>query len=272
MNTTEKEENKKLYIAEVTDVTKKLVPKDADPEVYLTLIRDQVMGRDKIGKQRSVEDFHLFLYVCKNAGLDPLLKQIYPIFFWNNALGKEQMSIVTGIDGYRLTAQRSKEYGGSDDVIFDPIDESTAVPTKATCTVYRIVKGMRVPFTATVRWNEYVKKNYKTKQPEGFWKTAEDGGMPYNQLGKVAEAAALRKAFPRELSGVYLAEEMDRANPVQNLLGDLPTPTKPEEEIKVEHGAPIDNQPIERVEAKVEIDIAKMQKENEEKKKKEATE
>ena len=37
--------------------------------------------------------------------------------------------------------------------------------------------------------------------------------MPETMIKKVAEAAALRMAFPDELGGLYAQEEMDQANP-----------------------------------------------------------
>jgi hypothetical protein len=76
------------------------------------------------------------------------------------------------------------------------------VPAKATVTVYKAVAGQRCPFTATARWDEYYPGGKKGSQ----WHK-----MPYLMLGKCAEALALRKAFPKLLSGMYVAEEMDQA-------------------------------------------------------------
>lgn len=205
-----------------------LIPKGQSPKLYLDLIKAQVMGVDKAGHPRSDDDLLMFLYVCKRVGLDPLTKQIYAIFRWNYQQGREVMGIQTGIDGMRLVAQRTKAYAGQDDIKFTPEDESTTYPTKATCTVYKMVDGRKIAFSASARWNEYVQKNPKDGLPVTMW-----AKMPYNQLGKCAEALALRKGFPNELSGIYAEEELQQAN---NVLADLPKPAKP----VVVHGAPVD--------------------------------
>lgn len=204
-----------------------LIPKGQSPKLYLDLIKSQVMGVDKAGNQRSDDDLLMFLYVCKRVGLDPLTKQIYAVFRWDNTIGREKMTIQAGIDGMRLVAQRTGAYAGQDDIKYTPEDEATAHPTKATCTVYKIINGNRVAFSASARWNEYVQTD-RNGQPMGMWKK-----MPYNQLGKCAEALALRKGFPNELAGIYSAEEMAQTN---NVLADLPKPEK----IEVVHGAPED--------------------------------
>ena len=95
-----------------------------------------------------------------------------------------------------------KGLAGIDDPVYDPSDESTPQPRKATVTVYRVIGSQRCPFTASARWSEYAPDG-----KEGFmWKK-----MPYFMLGKCAEALALRKAFPADLSGIYADEEMDQA-------------------------------------------------------------
>lgn len=204
-----------------------LIPKGQSPKLYIDLIKDQIMGADKYGKPRSDEDMLLFLYVCKRVGLDPLTKQIYAIFRWDSILGKEKMTVQTGIDGMRLVAQRTGLYAGQDDIKYTPEDESTTYPTKATCTVYKVVNGQKIAFSASARWSEYVQK--KTDgTPVTMW-----AKMPYNQLGKCAEALALRKGFPNELSGIYSEEEMAQSS---NVLLDLKAPEKP----VVMHGAPED--------------------------------
>lgn len=142
-------------------------------------------------------ELQLFLHQCKKTGLDPLAKQIY-FQKYNDKKGTSKMTIIIGIDGYRSIAERSGEYAGNDDPVFD----NELSPTKATVTVYRIVRGVRCPFTASARWDQY----YPGDQKGFMWKK-----MPHMMLGKVAESLALRKAFPADLSGTYTAEEMEQA-------------------------------------------------------------
>lgn len=210
-----------------------LVPKGHSPKIYLDLIKTQIMGVDKDNRPRPDDDLLLFLYVAKRTGLDPLTKQIFAIYRWNSRQGKEVMTIQSSIDGMRLVAQRTGEYAGQDDVAYLPIDESTKYPTKASVTVYKQMKGARVPFTASARWAEYVQTDAKGNATH-MW-----DHMPYLMLGKCAEALALRKAFPNELSGVYAEEEMAQsANP----LAGLPLPERANKKIEVVHGAP-DSEP-----------------------------
>lgn len=213
-----------------------LVPDGLSPKLYLDLVKGQVMTPAINGTPRSDEDLLMFLYVCKRTGLDPLTKQIFAVFRWDGRTGADKMTIQAGIDGMRLVAQRSGAYAGQDDVKFAPENESAPHPIKATVTVYKLIGGQKVGFTATARWNEYLQVN-KKGEPMGLWVK-----MPYNQLGKCAEALALRKGFPNELSGIYAEEEMAQAS---NPLAGLTAPVKTEpEKIEVVHGAPADITPI----------------------------
>lgn len=133
--------------------------------------------------------------------LNPILKQIH--FVKRNTKDGPVISVQTGIDGFRLTAQRAGGYAGSDDAVFEYglNDPQKKRPVKATVTVYRIVNGQRCAFSASARWEEYY-------SPQGgMWDR-----MPHNQLAKCAEALALRKAFPAELSALRSDEEMEQAD------------------------------------------------------------
>lgn len=204
-----------------TEVEKDLIPHGQVPEVYLKLIRDQIFKPKRLTdgtlQDRPTEDLMMFLYVCKRTGLDPLVKQIHAVYRWDSRQGKDVMSIQTSIDGFRLVAQRTGQYAGQDDVVYD--SEESDFPKKATVSVYKIIKGARVAFVATARWNEYAQyfadtKGVKSLSP--MWRK-----MPYLMLGKCAEALALRKAFPNELSGLYTDEEMSQST---NDLSGLPVP------------------------------------------------
>ena len=158
-----------------------------------------------VAKGATQDEFELFLHACKRTGLDPLMKQIHAIKRWSAAEGRETMAIQTGIDGYRLVAERTGKYAGSDEPVFE-MKEDVPYPSKATVTVWKIVEGQRYPFTASAHWEEYVQKK-KDGTITSFWQR-----MPKGQLGKCAESLALRKAFPAELSGVYTHDEMMQAD------------------------------------------------------------
>jgi phage recombination protein Bet len=173
-----------------------LQPFNAVPTAYSREWVDLV--KQNVAKGATETQLQMFLYQCQKTGLDPLARQIY--FQKRRTKNGEQMTILTGIDGYRLTAQRTGEYAGSDDAVYDSEDN----PRRATVTVFRLVKGIRCPFTATARWDQYYPGD-----AQGFmWKK-----MPHLMLAKCAEALALRKAFPQEPSGIYTPEEMEQAGP-----------------------------------------------------------
>lgn len=161
-----------------------------------------------VAKGASLDELHLFLYTANKVGLDPLVKQIYFV------KRKETVTIQVGIDGLRAIAERTGQLAGIDEAIYDygkayePGKEPTN-PTLASVTVYRMVNGQRVPFVGTARWKEF-----KPAAPNDFmWKK-----MPYNQLAKCAESAALRKGFPNDLSGLYIHEEMEQAGEAMDVI------------------------------------------------------
>lgn len=134
-----------------------------------------------------------FLYNARRLGLEPTLDQIYFIRYDKNKPGE----IVIGINGYRAVAEESDAYAGSDPPVFEyhestpqPTGAKMRVPSIARVTVWKIVQGMRVPFTAEARWEEFYPGD--GIQGEQYRK------RPHNQLAVRAESHALRKAFPRQ--------------------------------------------------------------------------
>lgn len=151
------------------------------------------------------DELAMFFHMCKRTGLDPLAKQIHMVKRWNSQAKREVATIQTGIDGYRLIADRTGKLAGISDATYGELD-SKKNPISATVTVTKIVGEHRAEFTATARFSEYVQVN-REGAPNVMWSK-----MPYLMIAKCAEALALRKAFPADLSGVYTAEEMMQAD------------------------------------------------------------
>lgn len=169
-------------------------------------------------------DLRVFLTYAQKTGLDPFAKQLYLIgrdswqpkgtradgsTIWHKST---KFAIQTGIDGFRVIADRTGKYRGQTPPQWCGPDEqwhdvwlSDDPPAAARIGVLRA--DFAEPLVAVAKFNEYAPRN-KDGKLTGQWPK-----MPTLMLAKVAEALALRKAFPNDLSGIYVAEEMDQAGP-----------------------------------------------------------
>ncbi len=176
---------------------------------------------DVVAKNASPDELKLFLYRCKSMGLDPLKPGMVHFIKYK---AESPGVIVVGIEGFRSIAGRTGKVSGVERGVHR--DESGKV-VAGWCKVYR--SDWTHPAHEEVPFNEYYKS---TRSGDGPWDK-----MPATMIKKVAEAAALRMAFPDDLGGVYSQEEMDQAN--RNPIGgDQPDATDgmPQTEYRVNFG------------------------------------
>lgn len=168
-----------------------------------------------IAKNATDDELKLFLYQAKRLQLDPLSKQIYFVKYGNNP-----GSVIIAIDGFRLVAHRTGKLSG---IKRGAMFNDQGVLIGGWAEVYR--NDWTHPAREEVPLSEYFKTGNKT------WEQ-----MPETMIKKVAEAAALRMAFPSDLSGVYESSEMPEPNQKheaikEDKIPEFPSPTTTRKEL-----------------------------------------
>jgi len=195
--------------------------------------------KDTICKDLTDDEFNLFLYVSKRTGLDALARQIYAVKRWNAKLGRNEMTIQTSIDGFRVVAERSNKYAGQlgpfwcgDDGVWCDVWLKKEMPIAAKVAVLK--SDFKEPLWAVAKFDSYAQRTKEGKLAQ-FWQK-----MGEHMIAKVAEALALRKAFPQDLSGIYTSDEL--ANDEISIIKDVsPKELKKEEPKKEESKKAIKN-------------------------------
>jgi phage recombination protein Bet len=179
----------------------------------LEFTQDQVtLIKRQIAPKATDDELKLFLYQAQRTGLDPMTRQIYCIHRYDKNVG-QKMTVQASIDGFRVIAERSGDYGGQDEPEFIEGEAGKIICAKVR--VYKFRGDQRYQASVGVAyWDEYV----PNAGQDYMWKK-----MPHTMISKVAEALALRKAFPQDLSGLYTTEEMQQADAKDAVTVEQPT-------------------------------------------------
>lgn len=165
------------------------------------------------------EGVMLAVRYCQARSLDIMKRPVHVVPMWSRSAGRYVETVWPGIAEVQTTAARTGLWAGLDSPRFGPevtktfsgslkrdgrweeAEVTVTFPEWAQVTVYRLVNGVRCPFSEMVFWEEAYARQGKAELPNEMWQK-----RPKGQLLKCAKAASLRAAFPEEAG--YTAEEM----------------------------------------------------------------
>lgn len=197
-------------------------------EISVGMVKNVLATRSKSGREPGSADIMKFMMLCKSRALNPFVGDAYLLGYDDRESNATNWSLITAIQALRKRAEAHPQYDGMQcGVILLGDDGSTIeregallldkeVPVGGWAVCYR--KDRKIPARATVKFSVY-------DTGRSRWKK-DPGGM----ITKVAEAAALRQAFPSDLAGMYIRDEFggdaEERLPVIDTVATPSTPPK----------------------------------------------
>lgn len=173
-------------MTDITVINKELDIQLSNKEVSASLISTTFKGLQPTVMRQAMLDGMIRGFTFENF----LQKDVYAIPFSSG------YSLVTSIDWARKQAMRAG-MAGKDAPVFQLANDGNVV-ISCSVTVYKIVDGVRCPFSSLVFFKEYT-------TGKNLWVS-----KPMTMIAKVAEMHALRMAFPEDLAKAYVEEEMEK--------------------------------------------------------------
>ncbi len=190
------------------------VPFMAKESIKLTIgmVKTYIAKPTKNGHLPSDRDIVNFMMLCKARGLDPWQGDAFLIGYDSQNDGPT-FSLITAHQALIKRAETHPDYDGMQSGVIVVTPDGEIVNRKGTFTLDtdKVVGGWAVvhfknrtfPCEKTIKLSTY-------NTGRSRWKVDANG-----MVTKVAEAAALRGAFPNALGGMYLREEMDAEDPAE---------------------------------------------------------
>lgn len=172
-------------------------------EVSVGMVKGFLAVKSKSGREPGNADIMQFMMLCKSRGLNPFVRDAY-LLGYDNQDGTTSWSLIVAIQALRKRGEAHPAFDGCQrGVIVEVNGEIIEREGSLTLDGEKLIGGWanayrknnKIPYRETVKLSVYdTKRSRWGKDP---------GGM----IAKVAEAAALRRAFPSDLAGLYVREE-----------------------------------------------------------------
>jgi phage recombination protein Bet len=206
--------------------------------------------RRTVGKELVGSEIDEALEWCELYGANPFVKDIYFFVFDAKDPEKRRVVPVLGVGLYRKIAARTGNYRPDehpprfvyDETLKSPLNPTGMVSCEVSVNVYSHGEWHKV--TSRLKWEErapikeiwsYDETERKRKPSGRFeldpkksnWRT-----MGETMMAKCTEVDAIRKAWPNETSGSYIAEELDSAQTIEGTATEIAESYATEQRLK----------------------------------------